>query len=147
MSELASIEILDVSYNELSNIEGLGVIGKLNTLQSLDLSHNKLKSLPGDIANLQSLEELYLDDNPIQQLPTLFQNLTLKYFSAKNVPFTSFQGFTILTLKSILFEIYKKPGYYKIDYENYEKIKKSYLFLKDYNISSWEKELYEIIKK
>ncbi len=116
-------------------------------MQSLDLSQNILKNLPDTLINLQSLAELYLDDNPIQQLPSVYKNLTLKYFSAKNVPFTSLQGFNMNFLKSIIFEIYKMPGYYKIDQENNEKIKKSYLFLKDNNISSWEKELSEIIKK
>ena len=43
------------------------------SLAVLDLSENKLAELPGDIRQLQSLREIYLDNNSLSTLPTELQ--------------------------------------------------------------------------
>lgn len=45
-------------------------IGKLESLQVLILTGNRLKTLPRDIRNLENLVELQLDENDLEQLPS-----------------------------------------------------------------------------
>jgi len=54
-------------------LEGLG---KLNNLYSLDLEHNKLTDLPNEVFNLEKLERLFVNDNPIP--PSSIKQFDLK---------------------------------------------------------------------
>ena len=56
-------------------------------LQVLDLSENKLSSLPSDMGSLQSLRELFLDNNALTELPVeLLQLPNLRAISLDNNP-------------------------------------------------------------
>lgn len=58
-------------------------IGKLRQLRYLDLAKNRIESLDADISGCESLEDLLLSSNMLQQLPDSIGELTLvfpKYF-------------------------------------------------------------------
>lgn len=49
-----------------------------SALSQLDLTHNKIESLPDTIGNLRKLEQLYLRHNRIKSVPPLHSCLALK---------------------------------------------------------------------
>ncbi|XP_029345651.1 peroxidasin homolog isoform X12 [Acyrthosiphon pisum] len=94
-----AIKVLDLSYNEIMDIESLahlteletlnlsnnniselkhGAFANLSKLQSLMLSNNNISELKhGGFANLSELQILYLDNNKIENIETgAFNNLT-----------------------------------------------------------------------
>ena len=95
---------------------------------------------------MESLQELYNDDNPIQELAKNFSKAQLKYISVKNVPFCSLQGFNIPLLKQIVIEMYKNQGQYNFAPLLQQRIIKSYSLFKEGGEELWEKELQEILK-
>ncbi len=47
----------------------------MNSLKEIDLWSNKLKKIPIIFENISSLEQLYLQENPIETFPTVFGSL------------------------------------------------------------------------
>lgn len=66
--------IIDLSYNKLSKISGLG---KLRKLKQLDLSYNQLIKVDG-LENLKDLEELHLVENKLLNLNEIRKLSNLK---------------------------------------------------------------------
>lgn len=64
---------IDVSFNKILSIPNN--IGRLSQLRMFDLSHNSLQSLPEDISLLINLEELYIEYNSLSTLPKSIVNL------------------------------------------------------------------------
>ncbi len=67
---LPQLRLLDLSFNRLTSLPGS--IGHLAGLEVLRLSNNKLITLPNTLATLTSLRELDLRDNDLLSLPALF---------------------------------------------------------------------------
>ena len=65
--ELSNIRMLDLSGNRLTSLPDS--ISRLANLQSLDLSDNQLTSLPDSISRLANLQILDLDHNKLTSLP------------------------------------------------------------------------------
>jgi Leucine-rich repeat (LRR) protein len=78
-----SLEELDLSGNEITELSGLD---KLPNLKSLNLSHNQIKELK-NLENLKSLEILDLRGNEINQVSytKIFKNLTLYFDDNPNL--------------------------------------------------------------
>ncbi|KAK0082975.1 hypothetical protein PV326_006927 [Microctonus aethiopoides] len=67
---------LRMSKNKLSSLLGGGRLCDLSLLTVLDLSYNEFTNLPGDISSLTSLEELYLQYNSLKKLPSEITQLS-----------------------------------------------------------------------
>lgn len=78
MFNLRSLQVLDLSYNDLADIQTNTFIG-LERLQSLNISSNSLRVLHASIFNgLSSLVTLLVDDNSIETLQAgAFANMPL----------------------------------------------------------------------
>lgn len=75
---LEKVKYLDLSYNNLTQVE----FNNLPlTLRELNLSHNKLDNLKGDLQNLKELENLILSFNCLSTLPRELLLLPLKRIS------------------------------------------------------------------
>jgi len=72
---VASLQVLDLSRNQLSFLPGDFVAGA-RQLKYLDLSHNQLFGLPDSILKCYRLLILNVDSNEIEQLPSSFGQLT-----------------------------------------------------------------------
>ncbi|XP_036412276.1 leucine-rich repeat-containing protein 26 [Colossoma macropomum] len=70
---LAKLEILDLSFCNLTHVDETAVGFKLSSLRELYLGHNQLRSVPRTfLANAYSLEVLDLRDNLMEDLPVDF---------------------------------------------------------------------------
>ncbi|MCE8189931.1 leucine-rich repeat protein [Porphyromonas gingivalis] len=81
--DFSSLRILDLSYNEISKLEGLDC---LTSLTELHLSGNQVRKLEG-LDYLVSLKELYLSSNQICKLEGLDHLVSLKelYLSGNQI--------------------------------------------------------------
>src|SRR5271156_3318991 len=61
------IRILNVSYNQLQTIPK--ELGQLASLQELYLSNNQIQTIPKELGQLASLQKLYLSNNQLQTIP------------------------------------------------------------------------------
>lgn len=84
-----TLHTLDLSTNQLNNIDG---IGKLTHLESLNLSNNQLTALPQEILQLKRLKSLNVSKNPLLIVPDwLFEmdaleELNLEQTQLKTLP-------------------------------------------------------------
>lgn len=122
LSQLTSLEELDISNNNLStipesianlvNLKALYLNGnkfysipnsilKLSNLKYLELSQCELNELPKDINNLSNLISLELSENYLSSLPTSISNMTsLRYLGFDKNNFSEFPT-EVLKLESL----------------------------------------------
>ncbi|KAM6219818.1 leucine-rich repeat-containing protein 40 isoform 2-T2 [Rhynchocyon petersi] len=88
LPEFSSCRLLKELHVGENQIETLGTehLKHLTSVLVLDLRDNKLKSIPDEIALLQSLERLDLSNNDISSLPYLLGNLHLKFLALDGNP-------------------------------------------------------------
>lgn len=95
----SSLEILYADYNEIDGI-GAGYLNKLPSLQYLRISHNKLvdSGIPAGVFNVSSLVELDLSFNKLQSIPEINEQLEQLYLQANQISskWISYQSFLIL---------------------------------------------------
>ena len=63
---LKNITLLDVSYNLLESIPE--DIASFYNLKIFDASYNRIKHFPVEITRMKSLQKLYLEENPVDNL-------------------------------------------------------------------------------
>lgn len=82
----SSLEILYADYNEIDTI-GKEYLNKLPSLQYLRLSHNKLQDtgIPAGVFNVTSLVELDLSFNKLQSIPEINESLEQLYLQANEI--------------------------------------------------------------
>ena len=87
MTLLTNLVALDLSGNFL-DVPPEFRVGTLKKLRSLDLSKNRLRSLPLEVSFLHALEELKIDRNCLQAIPTEICKLeALRTFTCWGNPF------------------------------------------------------------
>lgn len=82
----SSLEILYADYNDIDGI-GAGYLNKLPALQYLRVSHNKLvdSGIPAGVFNVTSLVELDLSFNKLQSIPEINEQLEQFYLQANEI--------------------------------------------------------------
>lgn len=81
-----SLEILYADYNNIETV-GAGYLNKLPALQYLRISHNKLADagIPAGVFNVTSLVELDLSFNKLQSIPEINEQLEQLYLQANEI--------------------------------------------------------------
>ncbi|XP_008277095.1 lumican [Stegastes partitus] len=82
----SSLEILYADYNNIDSV-GAGYLNKLPNLQYLRISHNKLvdTGIPAGVFNVTSLVELDLSFNKLQSIPEINEQLEQFYLQANEI--------------------------------------------------------------
>jgi leucine-rich repeat protein SHOC2 len=100
LHNVASLECLILPDNKLKQLPI--TLDMWPLLQTIDIRHNEVQSLPTSIENCTNIVNLLLDDNKLSQLPSGLTNLNalsqlgLSYNLLSEVPF-SFRRFTNMT--------------------------------------------------
>ncbi|XP_028623001.1 leucine-rich repeat-containing protein 57 isoform X3 [Grammomys surdaster] len=71
----SNLRTIDLSNNKIDSLPPL-IIGKFTLLKSLSLNNNKLTVLPDELCNLKKLETLSLNNNHLRELPSPFGQLS-----------------------------------------------------------------------
>ncbi|XP_022045811.1 lumican [Acanthochromis polyacanthus] len=81
-----SLEILYADYNNIESV-GAGYLNKLPSLRYLRISHNKLADagIPAGVFNVTSLVELDLSFNKLQSIPEINEQLEQLYLQANEI--------------------------------------------------------------
>ncbi|XP_026183228.1 lumican [Mastacembelus armatus] len=93
-----SLEILYADYNDIDSV-GSGFLNKLPSLQYLRISHNKLvdSGIPAGVFNVSSLVELDLSFNKLQSIPEINEHLEQLYLQANEINKIDLASFCKLT--------------------------------------------------
>lgn len=75
MCKVLRKELLSLSSNKLTSLNGGGTLVDLQLLGSLNLSNNRFKKLPDEIYRLENLRELFLSNNSLEKLPVTINRL------------------------------------------------------------------------
>lgn len=75
LSTHKTLRAINLSYNKISNNDTFRTLGKIQSLNSLWLTHNELNNLPDEIGQLKNLKNLYIEHNNISFLPDSISNL------------------------------------------------------------------------
>lgn len=81
-----SVEILYADYNDIEGVSA-GYLGKLPGLKYLRIAHNKLTDggVPAGVFNVSNLIELDLSFNKLQTIPEINENLEQLYLQANDI--------------------------------------------------------------
>lgn len=90
ITELRSLESLDLSDNKISNIYIFQYTGSRDTIQNLDLSFNDIEDITA-LSYLTALERLDLSHNRIDSVRPLLRLKTLRYLNIEGNPLTEEQ--------------------------------------------------------
>ncbi|KAB0395435.1 hypothetical protein E2I00_005238, partial [Balaenoptera physalus] len=71
----SNLRTIDLSNNKIESLPPM-IIGKFTLLKSLSLNNNKLTVLPDELCNLKKLETLSLNNNQLRELPSTFGQLS-----------------------------------------------------------------------
>ncbi|KAL9655927.1 hypothetical protein ABK040_007548 [Willaertia magna] len=99
---LLSVENIYLNDNLFSYLPT--VLYEIETITVLNLSNNQLKQLNSDIGKLVNLQELYLNNNPLENLPSLRSCKKLRIIDCSNCKITQWPDLNSLTfLQKALF--------------------------------------------
>eukprot|EP01133_Synstelium_polycarpum_P007241 gene7241-8418_t len=102
INTLNYLKILDLSYNNLVDSTSLESVATLGSLESLNLSHNSMSTLPTSLARLERLVKLNLSNNSFSVMPSfVFQIMSLEKLYASTNTMTVLPD-TIGQLKSLV---------------------------------------------
>ncbi len=72
ITNLNDLEILDLSYNQLTSLPS---IGNLKALRVVDVNHNKISTLDGESDEMYELQCIDISSNNFTKLPSMFEQL------------------------------------------------------------------------
>lgn len=108
-NNLASLHSLQANNNLLSEIGGVTFLA-LVALGQLNLSHNRLVKIPGEIGRLTQLTKLYLNNNQIKELPPEMGQLRqLRELNLRNNKLTDLPSEMSNLWKLAVFDLEENP--------------------------------------
>lgn len=90
LNRLTDLRLLDVSHNKISSIPSLLPLAPVQVI----LDHNELTSLPADLFNMDDIESFSCSDNKLKEFPAVLSNLKGLYsFESVNLSGNRMHGF------------------------------------------------------